>query len=111
MPDDTNSVKLPPIGATFRGPGPGRYMLPTACNYISHDLTKRRNPAFSFGGYHKHALTNDCSPGPTYLPHAGVTRIGMEGNPKHSLGGTDRYSKRTIFRPPGPGKHDFLSVK
>lgn len=104
MPDESNSVKLPPIGATFRGPGPGRYMLPTTCSFSTHDLTKRRNPAFSFGSYHKHALTNECSPGPSYLPNSRVTRNGLEGNPKYSLGGTDKSTIKTIFKTPGPGK-------
>lgn len=104
MPDDTQNVKLPPIGASFRGPGPGRYQLPTTCSYLSHDVSKRRNPAYSFGSKHKHALTNDCSPGPSYLQSEGITRNGKEGNPKYSLGGTDRFAKRTILRPPGPGK-------
>lgn len=108
MPDDTKTVKLPPIGATFRGPGPGRYQLPTTCSYLAHDFSKRRNPAYSFGTPHKHALTNECSPGPQYLPNAGITRNGMEGNPKYSLGGSDKSTVRTIFKTPGPGKLIFL---
>ncbi|EDO35555.1 predicted protein [Nematostella vectensis] len=106
MPDARtgDQVKLPPIGAIFRGPGPGRYMLPTTCNYNMHDVTRNRRPAFSFGNKHMHALTNDCSPGPMYLPDSRITRVGAEGNPKYSLGGTDRYAKKTILRPPGPGR-------
>lgn len=31
------------------GPGPGRYGLPSTCGYISHDFTKWKSPAYSFG--------------------------------------------------------------
>ncbi|KAK3708610.1 hypothetical protein QZH41_011777 [Actinostola sp. cb2023] len=105
MPDDSTSVTLPPINATFRGPGPGRYMLPTTCSYSGHDFSKNRKPCYSFGTRHLHALTNDCSPGPKYLANSRLTKNGLEGNPKHSLGGTDRYAKRTIFNVPGAGEY------
>lgn len=33
----------------YLGPGPGRYGLPSTCGFTSHDPTKRKNPAYSFG--------------------------------------------------------------
>lgn len=33
----------------FKGPGPGRYALPSTCGYNKHDITKWMNPAYSFG--------------------------------------------------------------
>ena len=35
--------------AKLRGPGPGRYKLPSTCGQNAHDFTKRMTPAFSFG--------------------------------------------------------------
>ena len=37
------------IEAKLRGPGPGRYGLPTTCGTEKHDFTQHRKPAFSFG--------------------------------------------------------------
>lgn len=106
MPDsnDGDKVSLPPIGATFRGPGPGRYMLPTSCCYVGHDLTKKRNPAPSFGTRHVHSLANDCSPGPRYLQSDRITRGGLEGNPKYSMLGDARFEKLSKLNVPGPGR-------
>ena len=33
----------------MRGPGPGRYGLPSTCGQNGHDFTKLMKPAFSFG--------------------------------------------------------------
>ena len=54
------------IEAKLRGPGPGRYGLPTTCGTASHDFTQHRKPAFSFG---KRFNDNEkvASPGPVYL--------------------------------------------
>ena len=106
MPDSHagDKVTFPPIGAMFRGPGPGRYMLPTTCSYQGHDFTKHRKPAASFGLRHLHALTNDCSPGPKYLQDARITRTGLEGNPKYSLLGNARFEQLSKLNVPGPGE-------
>ena len=54
------------IEAKLRGPGPGRYGLPTTCGTEKHDFTQQRKPAFTFG---KRFNENDkvASPGPVYL--------------------------------------------
>ena len=54
------------IEAKLRGPGPGRYGLPTTCGTEKHDFTQNRKPAFSFG---TRFSDNDmvASPGPVYL--------------------------------------------
>ena len=36
------------IEAKLRGPGPGRYALPTTCGSGRHDFTKQMKPTFSF---------------------------------------------------------------
>lgn len=106
MPENNaaDQVTFPPIAASFRGPGPGRYMLPTSCRFLGHDVRKKRNPAYSFGSRHLHALANECSPGPRYLPSDKVTRIGINGNPKYSMLGDARYEKLSKLKVPGPGK-------
>lgn len=107
MPDSNvgDQVKLPPIGAMFRGPGPGRYMLPTLCSHQGHDGRKKRNPAYSFGNKHLHSLTNDCSPGPRYLQDSRVTKTGLDGNPKYSMLGNARFENLSKLKVPGPGQY------
>lgn len=90
-----------PIGAHFHSPGP-KYMIPGSTGYHSHDLRKRRGPAYSFGGRHA-TFFNDASPGPAYLVPSRVTRTGVDGTPKYSLYGRPRDP--VLFKNPGPGTY------
>lgn len=105
MPDSNagDHVKLPLISAVHRGPGPAKYVLPSLCSHVGHDVSKTRNPSHSFGVRHKHALTADSSPGPRYLQKEGVDRYGPDGSFKFSMGGAARYSQFTRQPVPGPG--------
>jgi len=91
------------IEAKLRGPGPGRYGLPTTCGTASHDFTQHRKPAFSFG---KRFNDNEkvASPGPVYLVKAEITRVGKEGSPKYTQLG--RRNDVHAFKTPGPGRYE-----
>lgn len=91
-----------PIAARLKGPGPAKYKLPGTTGFMSHDQTKKRMPAFSFG---KRFRTNyeSCSPGPTYMVPQFVTRNGIESAPAYSL--YSRHPEKENKKTPGPGKY------
>ncbi|XP_014662383.1 PREDICTED: outer dense fiber protein 3-like [Priapulus caudatus] len=94
----------PVIAAKERGPGPGRYALPSTVGFNTHDFTKHMNPAHSFG----HRLENpmfrkDSSPGPTYFINSSVTRWGRDGTPAYSISG--RLRDINSFSTPAPGTY------
>lgn len=105
MPDSRESqvVKLPQIAARERGPGPARYMLKTLTKHENHDITKHRNPAFSFGS-RLQPIKAFNSPGPCYLPMEGVNRYGMNGSFRYSMLGAANSAKLTKNIVPGPGR-------
>ena len=37
------------IGSKLKGPGPGRYGLPSTCGQTAHDITQHMKPSYSFG--------------------------------------------------------------
>ncbi|XP_074651486.1 ciliary microtubule associated protein 1A-like [Tubulanus polymorphus] len=91
------------IAAKERGPGPGRYGLPSTCGYSDHDSTKRVQPAYTFGQRVKNLYANDCSPGPGYHIESSITRHGKDGTPSYSILGRPknlRYDKT-----PAPGAY------
>nr|XP_039259154.1 outer dense fiber protein 3-like isoform X1 [Styela clava] len=91
-----------PIGAHFKSPGP-KYMLPGSTGFTTHDLRKRKAPAFSFGTRHA-TFTNEHSPGPGgYLVPSHITRVGNDGTPRYSLYGRPR--DMLAFKTPGPGTY------
>ena len=92
-----------PIAAMMTGPGPS-YGLPGLVGQNTHDprSVHGKNPAYSFGIKHGR-LTDDCSPGPAYLPSAKIFRDGKDGTPHYSL-----YSRPHDVRPfstPGAGAY------
>ncbi|XP_076801282.1 ciliary microtubule associated protein 1A-like isoform X2 [Clavelina lepadiformis] len=92
------------IAARERGPGPGRYALPSSVGFKTHDFTKHMKPAYSFG----HRLDNsmfskDVSPGPKYHVSSRFTRVGPEGEPKYSM--LARQPEPNLFQTPGPGTY------
>jgi len=105
---DDQVVKLPQIAARERGPGPARYMLKTLSKYESHDITKHRSPAFSFGTRLEPIKTFN-SPGPCHLPTEGANRFGMNGSVKYSMLGDGNPAKMTKLITPGPGRRKLLS--
>ncbi|KAL9984224.1 hypothetical protein ACROYT_G006497 [Oculina patagonica] len=101
MPDSGEVVKLPQIAARERGPGPARYLLKTLSKHADHDITKYRNPAFSFGSRLQPVKTFN-SPGPCHLPMEGVNRYGANGSFKYSMLGGATSDKMTKIITPGP---------
>ncbi|KAK2143268.1 hypothetical protein LSH36_858g00031 [Paralvinella palmiformis] len=92
-----------PIAAMYGGPGPC-YGLPTLVGQAEHDprSTRCKAPAFIFGIRHG-KLTEDCSPGPAYLPEGKIYKDGKDGTPHYSLYSRPRDQLR--FNTPGPGAY------
>merc|ERR1711896_87764 len=96
--------KKPIIAAKLRGPGPGRYGLPSTVGYRGHDFTKHRKPAYPFGQRLGESFVSKiCSPGPIYFIDAKYTRHGSDGTPNYSLLGRPRDPNE--FKTPGPGSY------
>ena len=89
------------IGAMWKGPGPAKYMLPGTTGSKTHDFTKRRNPAWSFG-LRTTKVQESCSPGPKFLITKNFTRFGPDPAPKWTL----KYRPNTqgSFQTPAPCK-------
>ncbi|XP_065072099.1 ciliary microtubule associated protein 1A-like [Rhopilema esculentum] len=94
--------KRPTIAAKVRGPGPAKYGLPGLVGYNSHDPTKRRNPAFSFG---KRFIIKpiEKSPGPCYRIPNFLTKTGKDTAPSYSLYGKPK--EQSNFLTPAPGNY------
>jgi hypothetical protein len=92
-----------PIAAMYSSPGPC-YALPSLVGHPHHDprSSHSRGPAFPFGTRHG-KITNDCSPGPVYLPNPKVQNNGKDGLPHFSLYG--RLKEQAGFNTPGPGAY------
>ncbi|XP_060597460.1 ciliary microtubule associated protein 1A-like [Ruditapes philippinarum] len=90
--------KYRPIEGRVRGPGPGRYGLPSTVGYEAHDATKRMEPAYSFGRRLHYADEKKASPGPAYFVHPQMTRNGKDGTPSYSL--LSRHSELRKFKTP-----------
>lgn len=92
-----------PIAAMYSSPGPC-YGLPSLVGQPGHDprSSHARGPAYPFGVRHG-ALTDDCSPGPTYLPDSKIFRNGKDGTPQYSLYGRPRDLQG--MQTPGPGAY------
>ena len=98
------SNKKPIIAAKLRGPGPGRYGLPSTVGYRGHDFTKSRKPAYPFGQRLGESFVSKiCSPGPIYFVDPKYTRHGTDGAPNYSILG--RSKEPNEFKTPGPGSY------
>jgi len=94
----------PLIAARERGPGPGRYGLPSTCGFQQHDFTKKMSPAYSFGSRLENSMfRKDCSPGPGYFVNPKINRHGSDGTPSYSILG--RAKDQNTFKVPGPGTY------
>lgn len=92
------------IAARERGPGPGRYGLPSTCGYTKHDFSKHMKPAYSFGCRLENSMfKKDCSPGPGYFIDSKITKAGMDGTASYSILG--RQKDPNTFRTPAPGTY------
>jgi len=91
------------ISAKERGPGPGRYALPSGCGSNGHDPTKKKAPSYSFGSRTQSMFSKDCSPGPAHAIDPKITRKGADGTPQYSLGA--RFKDPNLFNTPAPGAY------
>jgi len=97
------------IAARERGPGPGRYALPSTVGEKNHDFSKHKKPAYSMGmRLDNDKYSKNTSPGPKYGIDPRVTRSGNEGAPKYTISG--RNNDLDIFKSPGPGTYDNHKV-
>ncbi|XP_007233327.2 outer dense fiber protein 3-like protein 2b [Astyanax mexicanus] len=98
--------KRPIIAGREKGPGPGRYALPSTIGFVGHDFTKATSPAYTFHGKMSENMYNiDSSPGPRYNIDAKVTRFGRDGSPAYSIYGRTPGPKE-MFQTPGPGAYN-----
>ncbi|XP_076880647.1 outer dense fiber protein 3-like protein 2b isoform X2 [Brachyhypopomus gauderio] len=94
--------KKPIIAGREKGPGPGRYTLPSTIGFVGHDFTKATSPAYSFHGRMSNTMyCVDSSPGPRYYIDSKVTRFGKDGSPAYSILGRT-IGPKLIFQTPGP---------
>jgi hypothetical protein len=99
---DTNEFT---IEAKLRGPGPGRYALPSSCGQNGHDFTKKMTPSFSFGKRLGDTIVSKVlTPGPVHFVKDEITRFGKDGTPKYTQLG--RRKEPNIFKAPGPGRYE-----
>eukprot|EP00056_Hartaetosiga_gracilis_P021562 m.24873 g.24873 ORF g.24873 m.24873 type:complete len:250 (-) comp9143_c0_seq1:294-1043(-) len=93
--------KRPMIAAKERGPGPGRYALPSTFGYGNTDKTRKGVPAFSFGARiadRKKLQT----PGPNYIDPK-MSRYGTTSMKASTITGRPKSLKS--FQAPGPGSY------
>ncbi|KAJ9585731.1 hypothetical protein L9F63_002521 [Diploptera punctata] len=83
------------------GPGPGTYMLPPTVGYDKHDITRKRNPAYSMA-VKTSVYSKKPSPGP-YSIKQNQTRFGDTYNPAYSMGIKTALVARD--KVPGPGTY------
>lgn len=92
-----------PIAAMYNSPGPC-YALPPLVGQPNHDSRSEhtKKPAWIFGIKHGR-MSDDCSPGPCYLPTQKCYRDGLDGTPHYSL--FDKAKDIAQFNTPGPGAY------
>lgn len=108
----TAAAPRPLIAAKERGPGPGRYALPTTfgSSTKSHDFTKKAEPAFSFGQKLPNSIFQKTdSPGPGYFVNPKMSRHGGDGTPSFSMSARNKDFK--LAETPAPGAYRPEAVK
>jgi len=100
---EEGETQKPNIAARERGPGPGRYGLPSTMGFQKHDFSKRMNPAYSFGQRLPNTFKDDCSPGPQYKIDPRITKTGLDGTPAYSILGQQK--DQATFKTPAPGAY------
>jgi len=106
----TAPAARPLIAAKERGPGPGRYALPSTLGSKTHDFTKKTEPAFSFGQKLPNSIFKKTdSPGPGYFVNAKMSRHGADGTPAFSMSARTKDFKAP--ETPAPGAYKPEGVK
>jgi hypothetical protein len=98
------------IAAKERGPGPGRYQLPSSVGSTAHDVTKKKAPGYSFGTKLPNSIIKKSDgPGPKDNVAPSMTRTGKQSAPAYSMG--SRPSGFKLGRTPAPGAYSPEKVK
>ncbi|XP_044736317.1 outer dense fiber protein 3-like protein 2 [Chrysoperla carnea] len=84
------------------GPGPGAYRLAGLTGYENHDVTRYRNPEYSFGLRPPLSFTKPYGPGPRY-ELCKMTRFGKATEPEYTMAPKLPIKRETGT--PGPGAH------
>lgn len=107
---DGFAVKARPmIAARERGPGPGRYLLPSSTGSNNHDATKTKQAAYSFGTKLPNSIFKQTpGPGPAHKVADNLTRNGVEEKPKYTMAGRAKDFKSS--RTPAPGAYSPENV-
>jgi len=102
--EEDNGRKYAQIAAKSKGPGPGRYLLPSTCGKEGHDISQKKAASYSFGKYLGSSFINKvCSPGPVYRVDPELTRHGKDGTARYTQQG--RHAEISVFNTPGPGRY------
>jgi len=100
----------PMIAAKEKGPGPGRYLLPSAVGSSNHDQTKKMSASFSFGTKLPNSIIRPTAgPGPAHNVPPAIQRTGKDEAPKYSMAG--RPNENKLARTPAPGAYSPEKVK
>lgn len=100
----------PNIAAKEKGPGPGRYRLPTTVGGSGHDATKRQASAYTFGTHLGTTMgKKTVGPGPAHMVTSKSLRTGKSVAPEFSMPGRAKDFKAA--RIPGPGAYAPENVK
>ncbi|XP_044598519.1 outer dense fiber protein 3-like protein 2 [Cotesia glomerata] len=98
----TRVIEKPRLSYKSRGPGPA-YSLPPVLGFEKHDLSRKRNPAYSITARHDEKLYVTASPGPNKYNTYHLTRQGIEKPPAFSIAGRAPFV--VIGSGPGPGAY------
>jgi len=97
-----------PVEAMEKGPGPARYMLPSAIGTSQHDPRKIKAPSYSLAASLEKNRGNR-NPGPShYRVDALMTREGKDGTPRYSLAARNKDLKKEVT--PGAGQYNTEGV-
>ncbi|XP_008544945.1 outer dense fiber protein 3B [Microplitis demolitor] len=98
----TRVVEKQMLSCKSLGPGPA-YKLPPVLGYEKHDLSRRKNPAFTITSRHDEKLHVTPGPGPNRYNTYHLTRQGPEKPPSFSIAGRAPFV--AIGSGPGPGAY------
>lgn len=98
------------IAARERGPGAGRYLLPSSMGHPNHDVTKQMAPGYSFGTKLPNSIfSKTAGPGPAHAVASALGRHGIEEKPAYTMAGRAKDFKSA--RTPAPGAYSPENVK
>ena len=104
---------LVPVAASYQGPGPTGYTLPSLLGQLNHDprSVHYRAPAYQFGLQRARSVGEGLpgagsTPGPAYI-EAKLLRTGRDTAPAYTMGGKRKEGGLTKL--PGPGDYSLIN--